>query len=67
MKEQTISWAVISITKGFKSPDGDGSTTFVSSSSKVGPTIADDIRKSALYAALFALLFHLRLYFTAIQ
>ena len=38
----------------FKSPDGNG--TYVSSSSKVGPTIADDIKTSAYYASIFALL-----------
>ncbi len=38
----------------FKSPDGVG--THVISSSKVGPTIADDISKSARYATIFALL-----------
>ncbi|MEM1322433.1 MAG: protein translocase subunit SecDF [Bacteroidota bacterium] len=38
----------------FKDPDGTG--THVTSSSKVGPTIADDIKESAIYAAIFALL-----------
>ncbi len=38
----------------FKAPDGNG--THVESSSKVGPTIADDIKSSAFYAAIFALL-----------
>ncbi|MCO6487186.1 MAG: protein translocase subunit SecDF [Phaeodactylibacter sp.] len=38
----------------FKTPDGEG--THVTSSSKVGPTIADDIQTSAYYAAIFALL-----------
>ena len=38
----------------FKAPDGEG--THVTSSSKVGPTIADDIQTSAYYAAIFALL-----------
>jgi SecD/SecF fusion protein len=38
----------------FKNPDGTG--TYVSSSTKVGPTIADDIKDSAYYAAIFALL-----------
>ncbi|NRA51886.1 MAG: protein translocase subunit SecF, partial [Phaeodactylibacter sp.] len=38
----------------FKAPDGEG--THVESSSKVGPTIADDIKSSAFYAATFALL-----------
>jgi SecD/SecF fusion protein len=38
----------------FKDPDGTG--TYVSSSTKVGPTIADDIKDSAYYAAIFALL-----------
>jgi SecD/SecF fusion protein len=40
--------------ENFKAPDGDG--THVTSSSKVGPTIADDITQSAFYAAIFALL-----------
>lgn len=38
----------------FKAPDGEG--THVTSSSKVGPTIADDIQNSAYQATLFALL-----------
>ena len=38
----------------FKAPDGSG--THVASSSKVGPTIADDIKTSAYYASIFALL-----------
>jgi len=38
----------------FVLPDGSG--THVTSSSKVGPTIADDIKKSSFYAGLFALL-----------
>lgn len=38
----------------FTDPDGTG--THVTSSSKVGPTIADDITSSAFYAAIFALL-----------
>ncbi|MCB0586079.1 MAG: protein translocase subunit SecF, partial [Phaeodactylibacter sp.] len=38
----------------FKAPDGEG--THVTSSSQVGPTIADDIQTSAYYAATFALL-----------
>jgi len=38
----------------FIQPDGVG--THVSSSSKVGPTIADDIRSSAFWASAFALL-----------
>ncbi|NNE28764.1 MAG: protein translocase subunit SecD, partial [Saprospiraceae bacterium] len=38
----------------FKDPDGKG--THVSSSSKVGPTIADDIQRSSVWAATFALL-----------
>lgn len=38
----------------FSNPDGKG--THVTSSSKVGPTIADDITSSAFYAATFALL-----------
>jgi SecD/SecF fusion protein len=40
--------------KEFKAPDGKG--THVESSSKVGPTIADDIQRSAFYAGTFALL-----------
>ncbi len=38
----------------FVLPDATG--THVTSSSKVGPTIADDIKRSSLYAGLFALL-----------
>lgn len=38
----------------FKNPDGRG--THVTSSSRVGPTIADDIQDSAFKAAIFALL-----------
>lgn len=38
----------------FKATDSDG--THVISSSKVGPTIADDIQTSAFYSAIFALL-----------
>ena len=38
----------------FKSPEGIG--THVTSSSKVGPTIADDIQKSSIKATVFALL-----------
>ncbi|NRB63739.1 MAG: protein translocase subunit SecD, partial [Saprospiraceae bacterium] len=38
----------------FQNPDGIG--THITSSSKVGPTIADDIKQSALYAGIFALL-----------
>ncbi len=38
----------------FKQPDGLG--THVVSSSKVGPTIAEDIKESSLYATIFALL-----------
>ncbi|MEM9848850.1 MAG: protein translocase subunit SecDF [Bacteroidota bacterium] len=38
----------------FKSPSGTG--TYVTSSSKVGPTIADDIKSSAVKASIFALL-----------
>lgn len=38
----------------FKDPEGQG--THVTSSSKVGPTIADDIKSSAYYATIFALL-----------
>lgn len=39
----------------FKSSDDNG-VTHITSSSKVGPTIADDIKKSAFYAGIFALL-----------
>ncbi|MCL4118178.1 UNVERIFIED_CONTAM: hypothetical protein GTU68_064400 [Idotea baltica] len=38
----------------FKDAEGEG--THVISSSKVGPTIADDIKESSIYAAVFALL-----------
>ena len=38
----------------FKSPQGEG--TRITSLSKVGPTIADDIKKSSVYATIFALL-----------
>ncbi len=38
----------------FSSPEGTG--THVTSSTKVGPIIADDIRTSAFYASIFALL-----------
>ena len=38
----------------FKSPEGDG--TQVISSAKVGPTIADDIKRSSFKATIFALL-----------
>ena len=38
----------------FKAPDGLG--THITSSSKVGPTIADDIKDSSLWATVFALL-----------
>jgi SecD/SecF fusion protein len=38
----------------FKSSESEG--THINSSSKVGPTIADDIQKSSLYATIFALL-----------
>jgi SecD/SecF fusion protein len=40
--------------EAFKATDSDG--THVTSFSKVGPTIADDIMRSALFAGLFALL-----------
>ena len=40
--------------ESFRNPNGIG--THVASSSKVGPTIADDIKKSALWATVFALL-----------
>ena len=39
----------------FKNPDGIN--THINSSSKVGPTIADDIKVTSFYAAIFALLF----------
>ncbi len=39
----------------FENPDGQG--THVTSSSKVGPTIADDIKRSAVKAMIIALLF----------
>jgi SecD/SecF fusion protein len=38
----------------FRNPDGIG--THITSSNKVGPTIADDIKTSSVYAAVFALL-----------
>jgi SecD/SecF fusion protein len=38
----------------FKAPDGEG--THVTSFTQVGPTIADDIKTSAVYATVFALL-----------
>ncbi len=38
----------------FKAPDGTG--THITSSSKVGPTIADDIKTSSIWATVFALL-----------
>ena len=38
----------------FKNPDGVG--TYVNNSSKVGPTIADDIKNSSIWATVFALL-----------
>jgi len=38
----------------FRNPDGSG--THITSSSKVGPTIADDIKKSSYKAAIFALI-----------
>jgi SecD/SecF fusion protein len=40
--------------ENFRNPDGVD--THVTSFSKVGPTIADDITRSAIYAAIFALL-----------
>lgn len=40
--------------EAFKATDSDG--THVTSFSKVGPTIADDIKRSAFYAGIFALL-----------
>jgi SecD/SecF fusion protein len=40
--------------ESFKNPDGLG--THVASSSKVGPTIADDIKTSSYYATIFSLL-----------
>jgi SecD/SecF fusion protein len=50
--------AAIGIPLDFDSfSNADGNTgTHVTSSAKVGPTIADDIKTSALYAAIFALL-----------
>ncbi|NJL75098.1 MAG: protein translocase subunit SecF [Saprospiraceae bacterium] len=36
--------------------DANGTGTHVTSSSKVGPTIADDIQKSAIWASIFSLL-----------
>ncbi len=41
--------------KDFTRTDSQGST-HITSSSKVGPTIADDIKQSAFYAGIFALL-----------
>lgn len=38
----------------FKNPEGSG--THITSSAKVGPTIADDIKTSSIYAGIFALL-----------
>ena len=38
----------------FKNPDGEG--TYVNNSSKVGPTIADDIKTSSIWATIFSLL-----------
>lgn len=38
----------------FKNPEGSG--TRITSSAKVGPTIADDIKTSSIYAGIFALL-----------
>lgn len=40
--------------KKFKNPDFSG--THITSSTKVGPTIADDIKRSSFYAAIFALM-----------
>ncbi len=40
--------------ENFKNPDGVG--TYVNNSSKVGPTIADDIKDSSVWATIFALL-----------
>ncbi len=40
----------------FKNPDAENAVHVISSS-KVGPTIADDIKTSAIYATFFALLF----------
>ncbi len=39
----------------FKNPDAEG--THITQSSKVGPTIAGDIKRSSVYATIFALLF----------
>jgi SecD/SecF fusion protein len=41
--------------ESFKQTDFSG--THITSSAKVGPTIADDIKKSSFYAGIFALLF----------
>lgn len=41
--------------ENFKNPDADG--THITQSSKVGPTIAGDIKRSSVYATVFALLF----------
>ena len=40
--------------ESFAEPDGNG--VHVTSSSKIGPTIADDIKSSSVYAAIFALI-----------
>jgi SecD/SecF fusion protein len=42
------------VLSNFRNPEGAG--TYVTQSSKVGPTIADDIQKSAIYASIFSLL-----------
>ncbi len=39
-----------------KFKDADGTGTHITTSSKVGPTIADDIKTSSIYATIFALL-----------
>ncbi|MDX1406831.1 MAG: protein translocase subunit SecD, partial [Saprospiraceae bacterium] len=58
---QTLYEGIVSYTgvdidaEEFKKTDGRG--THVTSSSRVGPTIADDIKKSSVEATIFALLF----------
>ncbi|MCB9283961.1 MAG: protein translocase subunit SecDF [Lewinellaceae bacterium] len=51
---QTISGGSLDLEK-FQKTDSEG-VTHITSSTKVGPTVADDIKVSAFYAALFALL-----------
>lgn len=50
---QSVAGADLSL-ESFKATDSEG--THVTSFSKVGPTIADDIKRSAIYAGVFALL-----------